>query len=172
MKMEDLLMPARAPNSKKDDSVSPDDDAAAPKPVTEAGTVPNSPTADAEEDMGTSTAPAVDVDGLRDELKLAGTGQPLVRIPAVGLLFADTLYGAPTLLPELVNRWGAVHQILVILTVRQVMPRASTQSCQQSCTLVIRCQLGLCCHEWCVTSHVCRTVCTPPTGGRAVTANV
>ncbi|KAL3152408.1 hypothetical protein ABBQ32_001459 [Trebouxia sp. C0010 RCD-2024] len=120
MKMEDLLMPARAPNSKKDDSVSPDDDAAAPKPVTEAGTVPNSPTADAEEDMGTSTAPAVDVDGLRDELKLAGTGQPLVRIPAVGLLFADTLYGAPTLLPELVNRWGAVHQILVILTVRQV----------------------------------------------------
>lgn len=119
MKMEDLLMPARALNSKKDDSISPDDDAAAPKPVTEAGALPNSPTADAEEDMAISTAPAVD--GLTGELKLAGTGQPLVRIPAVGLLFADTLYGAPTLLPELVNRWGAVHKILVILTVRQVL---------------------------------------------------
>ena len=76
--------------------------------------------------MDTITAPAVD--GLRGELKLAGTGQALVRIPAVGLMFADTLYGAPTLLPELVNRWGAVHKILVILTVRQVVPMDSASA--------------------------------------------
>jgi len=56
-----------------------------------------------------------------EQLLLASTGQPLLRIPAVGLMFADTLYGAPTLLPELVNRWGAVHKILIILTIRQVM---------------------------------------------------
>ena len=55
-----------------------------------------------------------------EQLVLAGTGQAVLRIPAVALMFADTLYGAPTLLPELVNRWGAVHKILIILTVRQV----------------------------------------------------
>lgn len=124
--MQDLLMTNRVHSSKKDDSVLPDDDIAATEPLTRAGASPNSPTADVGEDAGTpkqgngiSHAPAVD--SMKDELKLAGTEQSVIRLPAVGLMFADTLYGAPTLLPELVNRWGAVHKILIILTVRQVM---------------------------------------------------
>lgn len=124
MKMQDLLTPSRGHDSKKDDAISPDDDEAVLEPPTGAGASPNIPTAHAEESMGApkqdiASGPAVD--GLRDDLMLASTGQTLLRIPAVGLMFADTLYGAPTLLPELVNRWGAVHKILVILTVRQVI---------------------------------------------------
>ena len=122
--MQDLLMPSHRQSSKKDDSVMPDDDVTAAEPLTRAGAASSSPSADIEEDLspqeeavksptGAATSP-------HDELLLASTGQPLLRIPAVGLMFADTLYGAPTLLPELVNRWGAVHKILIILTVRQV----------------------------------------------------
>lgn len=55
-----------------------------------------------------------------DQLLLATTGQPVLRIPAVAVMFAETLYGAPALLPELVNRWGAVHRVLIMVTVRQV----------------------------------------------------
>ena len=123
MKMQDLLMPNPAHNSKKDDSVSPDDDdEPAFEPLAGVGASSNSPT-DAIEPMENpkqEIVSAAAVNSLRDDLMLAGTGQTLLRIPAVGLMFADTLYGAPTLLPELVNRWGAVHKILVILTVRQV----------------------------------------------------
>ena len=68
----------------------------------------------------TSPVPAPAAADAPEQLLLASTGQPLLRIPAVGIMFADTLYGAPTLLPELVNRWGAVHKILIILTIRQV----------------------------------------------------
>lgn len=57
---------------------------------------------------------------MHDQLLLAATGQPLLRIPAVGVMFAETLYGAPALLPDLVNRWGAVHRILIMVTVRHV----------------------------------------------------
>lgn len=129
--MQDLLMTNRVYPSKKDDSITPDDDVAAGEPLTGAGAAPSSPTSQAEEGMGSprqdndvSPAPAAGAaaGSHNDELLLASTGQPLLRIPAVGLMFADTLYGAPTLLPELVNRWGAVHKILIILTVRQVMP--------------------------------------------------
>ncbi|KAL3139069.1 Potassium transporter [Trebouxia sp. C0010 RCD-2024] len=122
MKMQDLLMPGHAHNSKKDDSVLPDDDEPTLEPLAGAEPSPNSPT-DAIEPMNNpkqETVSAAAVNGFRDDLKLTSTGQTLLRIPAVGLMFADTLYGAPTLLPELVNRWGAVHKILVILTVRQV----------------------------------------------------
>lgn len=59
---------------------------------------------------------------VHDQLLLAATGQPLLRIPAVGVMFAETLYGAPALLPDLVNRWGAVHRILIMVTVRHVSP--------------------------------------------------
>ena len=126
MKMQDLLMTNRVHTSKKDDSVLPDDDVAAVEPLTGTGASSNSPTAEADEDEGTpkqcdGISPARAVDSMKDELMTAGTGQPVLRIPAVGLMFADTLYGAPTLLPELVNRWGAVHKLLIILTVRQVM---------------------------------------------------
>lgn len=124
MRMQDLLMPNHH-NSKKGDSVSADDDEAAFEPLDGAGGSPDHPTADAVEVMDRpkqGTVSAAAVNGLKDDLVLAGTGQTLLRIPAVGLMFADTLYGAPTLLPELVNRWGAVHKILVVLTVRQVMP--------------------------------------------------
>ena len=61
-----------------------------------------------------------DKSDLHDQLLLATTGQPLLRIPAVGVMFAETLYGAPSLLPDLVNRWGAVHRILIMVTVRHV----------------------------------------------------
>ena len=125
MKMQDLLMTNRIHSSKKDDSVLPDDDmASAAEPRTGVGASPNSPTMETEEGegppkQGDGISPVAD--NLNYELMLAGTGQPLLRIPAVGLMFADTLYGAPSLLPELVNRWGAIHRILVIVTVRQVL---------------------------------------------------
>ena len=61
-----------------------------------------------------------------DQLLLAATGQPVLRIPAVAVMFAETLYGAPALLPELVNRWGAVHRVLIMVTVRQVSSCALT----------------------------------------------
>lgn len=138
MKMQDLLMPGHAHNSKKDDSVLPDDDEPTLEPLAGAEPSPNSPT-DAIEPMNNpkqETVSAAAVNGFRDDLKLTSTGQTLLRIPAVGLMFADTLYGAPTLLPELVNRWGAVHKILVILTVRQVAPSDSTSDViSQPCTL-------------------------------------
>lgn len=125
MKMQDLLMPGPAHNSKKDDSVSPDGDESSHEPLAGAEASPNSPTNAIEpvDNPKQEIVSAAAVNGFRDDLKLTSTGQTLVRIPAVGLMFADTLYGAPTLLPELVNRWGAVHKILVILTVRQVIPQ-------------------------------------------------
>lgn len=127
MKMQDLFMTHRVHSSKKDDSVLPDDNEAAAEPLTGAGASSNSPTAEADEEegmpkQGDGISPAPGVHSMKDELMLAGTGHPVLRIPAVGLMFADTLYAAPTLLPELVNRWGAVHKILIILTVRQVIP--------------------------------------------------
>ena len=128
--MQDLLMTNRVYSSKKDDSVTPDyDDKTDAEPLTGAVSSPDSPTAETEEGMSSPQkdsgisrvpAPVPAAATTHDELLLAATGQPLLRIPAVGLMFADTLYGAPTLLPELVNRWGAVHRILIILTVRQV----------------------------------------------------
>lgn len=130
MKMQDLLLTNHVHSSKKDDSVTPDDadDVTAAEPLNGAGPSQDSPSSETEEGMmssrhkssGISPAPAPAAATTHEELLLAATGQPLLRIPAVGLMFADTLYGAPTLLPELVNRWGAVHKILIILTVRQV----------------------------------------------------
>lgn len=121
--MQDLLGTNLMYNkSKKDDANSPDD--SIDEPLTGPGPCSNSPIAADENGisapklvMGNGVAPA---SGLRDQLVLASTGQPLLRIPAVGIMFADTLYGAPTILPQLVNRWGAVHQVLIILTIRQV----------------------------------------------------
>ncbi len=121
--MQDLLGTNLMYNkSKKDDANSPDD--SIDEPLTGPGPCSNSPIAADENGisasklvMGNGVAPA---SGPRDQLVLASTGQPLLRIPAVGIMFADTLYGAPTILPQLVNRWGAVHQVLIILTIRQV----------------------------------------------------
>ncbi|KAL3134412.1 hypothetical protein ABBQ38_006474 [Trebouxia sp. C0009 RCD-2024] len=122
VKMQDLLTFGPT-NPKKDDAISPDDVI----PVTLTGARPSnsSPTSEdkdgitsPKQDAGSSRAPAAP--GPNDQLMLAATGQPVLRIPAVGLMFADTLYGAPSLLPELVNRWGAVHRVLIILT---ILPR-------------------------------------------------
>ena len=120
--MQDLLT-FGPKNPKKDDAISADD--VIPGTLTGARPSDSSPTAKVEDgltspkqDAGSSRAPASP--GPNDQLMLAATGQPVLRIPAVGLMFADTLYGAPSLLPELVNRWGAVHRILIILTIRHV----------------------------------------------------
>lgn len=124
MKMQDLLGANLTYNkSKKDDASSPDDSIV--EPLTGPGPGSNSPIAEDDNDissspkvvMGNASAPA---SGPHDQLVLASTGQPLLRIPAVGIMFADTLYGAPTILPQLVNRWGVVHEVLIILTIRQV----------------------------------------------------
>lgn len=129
MKMQDLVKTDRIYNSKKNDSISPDDEDVA-EPLTGSGASASSPTATDTDDGVISPrvvnplptpSPTAAVNIPPEQLLLASTGQPLLRIPAVGLMFADTLYGAPTLLPELVNRWGAVHKILIILTIRQVM---------------------------------------------------
>ena len=135
VKMQDLLKTDRIYSSKKDDAVSRDDDDDAAEPL--AGpSASNGPPAVQHHDgvisplvvdnsavtaaKGPVPAAAADGPAPVEQLLLASTGQPLLRIPAVGLMFADTLYGAPTLLPELVNRWGAVHKILIIITIRQV----------------------------------------------------
>ena len=108
--------------SKKDDANSPDDSIG--EPLTGPG--PCSKSSIAADDNGISSPKLVMGNGVdaangpRDQLVLASTGQPLLRIPTVGTMFADTLYGAPTILPELVNRWGVVHQVLIIVTIRQV----------------------------------------------------
>jgi hypothetical protein len=123
MKMQDLLGTNLIYNkSKKDDASSPDD--SVDESLTGPGPCSNSPIA--EDDNGISSPKlvtgngAAPANGPHDQLVLASTGQPLLRIPAVGIMFADTLYGAPTILPELVNRWGVVHKVLIILTIRQV----------------------------------------------------
>ncbi|KAL3160267.1 hypothetical protein ABBQ38_009749 [Trebouxia sp. C0009 RCD-2024] len=130
VKMQDLLTFGPT-NPKKDDAISPDDVI----PVTLTGARPSnsSPTSEdkdgitsPKQDAGSSRAPAAP--GPNDQLMLAATGQPVLRIPAVGLMFADTLYGAPSLLPELVNRWGAVHRVLIILTIRHVAVSTVTDS--------------------------------------------
>lgn len=122
--MQDLLGTNLTYNkSKKDDASSPDD--SIDEPVTGPRPCSNSPIA--EDDNGISSPElvmgngAAAANGAHDQLVLASTGQPLLRIPAVGIMFADTLYGAPAILPELVNRWGVVHKVLIILTIRQVL---------------------------------------------------
>ena len=50
----------------------------------------------------------------------AQTRQPLLRLPSVGLMYSETLTGAPPLLPVLVNRWGGLHKLLIFVTVRKV----------------------------------------------------
>ena len=50
----------------------------------------------------------------------AKTHQPLLRLPSVGLMYSETLTGAPPLLPVLVNRWGGLHKLLIFVTVRHV----------------------------------------------------
>ena len=135
VKMQDLLKTDHIYSSKKDDAVSPDDDDDEAEPLA-SPSASNGPPAVEHHDgvisplvvdnsavsAAKGPAPAAAADGPApvEQLLLASTGQPLLRIPAVGLMFADTLYGAPTLLPELVNRWGAVHKILIIITIRQV----------------------------------------------------
>jgi len=134
MKLQDLLKTDHIYSSKKDDAVSPDDDDAA-EPLTGPSASSGPPAVDDHDGVispsvvdnsaaiaakGPAPAAAADGPAPAEQLLLASTGQPLMRIPAVGLMFADTLYGAPTLLPELVNRWGAVHKILIIITIRQV----------------------------------------------------
>lgn len=136
MKMQDLLKTDRLYSSKKADAVTPDDDdEEAAAPLT--GTSASRETPAVEDHDGVisplvvdnSAAPKTGGDPAPvEQLLLASTGQPVLRIPAVGLMFADTLYGAPTLLPELVNRWGAVHKILIILTIRQVLLLSTTLS--------------------------------------------
>jgi len=135
VKMQDLLKTDHIYSSKKDDAVSPDDDDDAAEPLTGPSASSGPPAVEDHDgdisplvvDSSTATAakgpaPAAPANcpAPVEQLLLASTGQPLLRIPAVGLMFADTLYGAPTLLPELVNRWGAVHKILIIITIRQV----------------------------------------------------
>ncbi|DBA74693.1 TPA: hypothetical protein ACH3X2_009358 [Trebouxia sp. C0005] len=142
VKMQDLLKTDHIYSSKQDDAVSPDDDDAA-EPLTGPSASSGPPAVEDHDgvssplvvDNGAATAakgpaPAAAADSPApvEQLLLASTGQPLLRIPAVGLMFADTLYGAPTLLPELVNRWGAVHKILIILTIRQVAVSTVTES--------------------------------------------
>ncbi|KAL3135172.1 hypothetical protein ABBQ38_006263 [Trebouxia sp. C0009 RCD-2024] len=130
MKMQDLLGTNLIYKSKKDDASSPDD--SVDEPLTGPGPCSNSPIA--EDDNGISSPKlvagngAAPANGPHDQLVLASTGQPLLRIPAVGIMFADTLYGAPTILPELVNRWGVVHKVLIILTIRQVAVSTVSES--------------------------------------------
>ena len=50
----------------------------------------------------------------------AKTRQPLLRLPSVGIMYSETLTGAPPLLPVLVNRWGGLHKLLIFVTVRKV----------------------------------------------------
>ncbi len=135
VKMQDLLKTDNTYSSKKDDAVSPDDDDAA-EPLTGPSASSILPAVEDHDGVisplvldnsaaaaAKGPAPAAAANGpapVEQQLLLTSTGQPLMRIPAVGLMFADTLYGAPTLLPELVNRWGAVHKILIIITIRQV----------------------------------------------------
>ncbi len=126
VKMQDLLKTDNTYSSKKDDAVSPDDDDAA-EPLTGPSASSGLPAVEDHDGvisplvLDNSAAPAAKGPApVEQQLLLTSTGQPLMRIPAVGLMFADTLYGAPTLLPELVNRWGAVHKILIIITIRQV----------------------------------------------------
>jgi len=65
------------------------------------------------EAWGTTSSPAkaegsiAALDNSHESLLPASTGQPVMRILDVRFLFANTLYGARSLLPELVNRWGA-----------------------------------------------------------------
>jgi len=127
MKMQDLLKTDCIYSSKKDDAVSHDDDGDAAEAGQWLSQSASGPPAVEEHDgvisplvVDNSAATAAKGSAPVEQLLLASTGQPLLRIPAVGLMFADTLYGAPTLLPELVNRWGALHKILIILTIRQV----------------------------------------------------
>ncbi len=135
MKMQDLLMTDCIYSSKKGDAVSHDDHGDAAEPLTGPSASSGPPAVEEHDGVisplvvdnsaataAKGSAPAAAADGPApvEQLLLASTGQPLLRIPAVGLMFADTLYGAPTLLPELVNRWGALHKILIILTIRQV----------------------------------------------------
>ena len=127
MKMQDLLMTDCIYSSKKGDAVSHDDDGDAAEAGQWLSQSASGPPAVEEHDgvisplvVDNSAATAAKGSAPVEQLLLASTGQPLLRIPAVGLMFADTLYGAPTLLPELVNRWGALHKILIILTIRQV----------------------------------------------------
>ncbi|KAL3134555.1 Potassium transporter [Trebouxia sp. C0009 RCD-2024] len=131
MKMQDLLGTNLIYNkSKKDDASSPDD--SVDESLTGPGPCSNSP--QAEDNSGISSPKlvtgndAAPANGPHDQLVLASSGQPLLRIPAVGIMFADTLYGAPTILPELVNRWGVVHKVLIILTIRQVAVSTVSES--------------------------------------------
>ncbi len=136
VKMQDLLKTDHIYSSKKDDAMSRDDDEDAAEPLTGPSASSGPPTVEDHDGVisplvvdnsaataakGPAPAGAADGPAPVEQLLLASTGQPLLRIPAVGLMFADTLYGAPTLLPELVNRWGAVHKILIIITIRQVL---------------------------------------------------
>ncbi len=56
------------------------------------------------------------------EFPLLYAGQPLLRIPFAAVILADTVHGAPHVLRELIKRWGVLHEIVVIVTVRQVAP--------------------------------------------------
>ncbi|DBA83964.1 TPA: Potassium transporter, variant 2 [Trebouxia sp. C0004] len=140
VKMQDLLKTDRTYSSKKYDAMSPDDDDDAAEPLTGPSAFSAPPAVEDHDGVispmvvdnfaAKGPGPAAAANGLApvEQLLLASTGQPLLRIPAVGLMFADTLYGAPTLLPELVNRWGAVHKILIIITIRQVAVSTVTES--------------------------------------------
>ncbi|KAL3134374.1 hypothetical protein ABBQ38_006628 [Trebouxia sp. C0009 RCD-2024] len=87
MKMQDLLGTNLIYKSKKDDASSPDD--SVDEPLTGPGPCSNSPIA--EDDNGISSPKlvagngAAPANGPHDQLVLASTGQPLLRIPAVGI---------------------------------------------------------------------------------------
>lgn len=69
--------------------------------------------------------------GKEARLLSAASGDEVVRIPGLALMYTDTVLGAPPLLPSLLRKWGALHKNLVLVTVRRVSipTRSYTPTC-------------------------------------------
>jgi hypothetical protein len=66
----------------------------------------------AEEDEDTALG------GSKTPLLLASSGEKLVRVPGVGLIFGDTVSTAPPVFVHMVNNLAAVYETVVMVTVR------------------------------------------------------